>query len=820
MADTDFSGNYMESHGSNSGDLHFTGAGRLLSHEKIDDHTLELRTDRPAILRCTVLEDGIVRFRFTPNGWFEKDFSYAIDPAYSPAPCDWTVVEFSDGVAIRTQTLSIRINRQNLKTQITHIATGKILSDDAPGYEFSDNVHAGGEYVRMTKKSPGSEHYYGLGDKSCTLDLRGKRFDLWGSDTYAYGADTDPLYKNIPFYLAINNGQSHGIFFDNSFRTHFDFASSNAGQTVFSAPGGEMNYYFVHAPSPLEVVSGYARLTGVPQMPPMWALGFHQCKWSYYPEANVREITSGFRERQIPCDAIYLDIDYMDGYRCFTWDAERFPDPKGMIADLREEGFKTVVMIDPGLKIDPDYPIWKEGFDNDYYCRRMDGSINKGSVWPGLCHFPDYTREDVRDWWADLYREMMADTGVDGVWNDMNEPAVFEGGTFKDDVRFHYDGHPCSHRKAHNIYGMQMVRATQDGLQRHGGGKRPFAITRSAYAGTQRFSSAWTGDNVASWEHLRMANTQCQRMATSGFSFIGSDIGGFIETPTGELFARWMQLAVFHPFFRVHSSGDHGDQEPWSFGKETEDLVRKAIELRYRLLPTIYTAFWQHVQDGKPMLRSLALIAPERPDTYWRNAEFGFGDHLYIVPICDPWAELQKHAPKGRTGRHLYLAPGAWYHYGSDELHLSEGGEIFVDGDEETIPIFARAGSVLPHWPLQQYIGELENPTPTLHVYAPVEDEAVVSHWYQDAGDGSGHLEGDYRASKLTVSGDAAAFTIEQSHEGSWQPGYSEVEIVIHGLEAPDEVTVQIGNQTLDVAHNQGRLRFLIKPEFDKVKIS
>ena len=303
----------------------------------------------------------------------------------------------------------------------------------------------------------------------------------------------------------------------------------------------------------------------------------------------------------------------------------------------------------------------------------------KGSVWPGLCHFPDFTRPDVREWWATLFKDLIGEVGVRGIWNDMNEPAVFEEGTFPHDVRHDYDGHPCSHRKAHNIYGMQMVRATRQGLKLWGKGRRAFSITRSAYAGTQRFACAWTGDNVASWEHLNMANTQCQRLATSGMSFIGSDIGGFIETPTPELYLRWVQLAVFHPFFRTHSSGDHGEQEPWSFGEDTTDWVKRAIEMRYRLLPAIYTAFWQYANEGTPMLRSLPLVDHQNPDAYWRSAEFFFGDHLYVVPIM----------AEGEEGRFLYLPRGDWFAYHDDSRPKAVATDIWIECPIDRIPVLS-----------------------------------------------------------------------------------------------------------------------------------
>ena len=769
MADN-FTGNYMESFARN-GEASFSTPGLLVSHERLEDG-LFLRCDNKAALRITVIENGLIRFRFAPDGLYENDFSYALDETFQPEAPQWDLIEFADGFAIQTATLSVRIIRKGLKVTITHRQSGKILLEDASGFEWMDNHSHGGEVVRMSKKCRANEHFYGLGDKSCELDIRGKRFSLWGSDTYGYGPDTDPLYKNIPFYISILQGRSYGIFFDNSFRTEFDFAHSQHDVTSFMAPGGEMNYYFFHAEAPLEVVALYTRLTGLPELPPLWALGYHQCKWSYYPEAEVRTICDEFRKQQIPCDSIYLDIDYMDGYRCFTWDPERFPDPKQMVSDLEDIGFKTVAMIDPGLKIDDDYAVWRDGYEKGYYCRRMDGPVAKGSVWPGLCHFPDFTRPEVRDWWADLYKELMDDIGLRGIWNDMNEPAVFEDGTMPDDVRFSYEGNPCSHRKAHNVYGMQMVRATQEGLRRHGRGRRPFAITRSCYSGTQRFSSAWTGDNVASWEHLKMANRQCQRLATSGMSFVGSDIGGFIETPTPELYARWVQLGAFHPFFRTHSSGDHGDQEPWSFGEEARDLAKKAIELRYRMLPLHYTAFWQHATTGVPILRSLPLLDHTAPDTYWRDAEFSVGDHLYVIPATHSDADYTDAKTK-RTGRTLYLPQGKWFSYWDDSVPEATRKDIWMPLEKDRLPIFVRAGAVLPHWPLQQFVGEIEHPRPELLVW-PCEEE-TTSQWYEDSGDHFFYKDGDFRASTITQTNDGDIYEISRSYEGSWSPAYSEI---------------------------------------------
>ena len=809
MASDAFTGNYMEKHRTSEAVADFLPSS-LKDFRRLGDGVFEFLTENNVLLRVQLVAEGIVRFRFSPEGRFEDDFSYAVDPAFKPPVPVHEVIEFGDGVAIRTGAISIRIGRAGLKTTITETATGAVLSQDAKGFHWANNREFGGSIVRMTKVCHAEEHFYGLGDKSSDLNLRGRRFEMWGSDTYAYGPETDPLYKNIPFYLSIHRGRSHGIFFDNTFRSAFDFGHERPEVTAFTAPGGEMNYHFIHGDEPLEVVRRFTRLTGLCEMPPLWALGYHQCKWSYYPEAVVRSIAAGFRKRRIPCDALYLDIDYMDGFRCFTWDAERFPDPRKLVSDLEADGFKTVAIIDPGLKIDADYPVWQEGVEKGYFCRRQDGDLFTGSVWPGLCHFPDFTRPDVRDWWAGLFQGLVADVGVRGIWNDMNEPAVFEEGTFASDVRHDFDGHPCSHRKAHNVYGMQMVRATRAGLSRFGQGRRPFSITRSAYAGTQRFACAWTGDNVATWEHLHLANLQCQRLATSGMSFIGSDVGGFIETPTGELYQRWVQLAVFHPFFRTHSSGEHAAQEPWSFGEDVADVVREAIEMRYRLLPTIYSTFRQYVRDGTPMLRSLALVEFRDGETFWRGDEFFFGDHLFVAPIL----------AEGEVGRLSYLPGGKWFSYHDDAPPERRGKDAWLDAPPERLPVLVRGGAVLPHWPVQQFVGEIADPTPELRVWWT--EGRVESEWYEDDGDGEEWRDGHFRESRFTVEGSARSLHLRREWSGTWTPGYEAIDVTLCALPGAEaEVVLEIDGRPVSIGRgDDGRLRAKAPADFRELALS
>jgi alpha-glucosidase len=743
-------------------------------------------TDNSVILKITVLRDSLIRFRYTTKGYFSNDFSYAIDKNQSHGYNFLEVTDEIEYFVITTSKVVCKVRKEDVKIAIFDLEGNSILEDEL-GFHWEESYQFGGNIVKMSKVAKEGESFYGLGDKATHLNLKGKRLENWATDQYAFHKDQEPLYKVVPFYIGLHNKMSYGIFFDNTFRTFFDFCNERRNVTSFWAEGGEMNYYFIYGPQMQDVVTTYTDLTGKPELPPLWALGYHQCKWSYFPESKVKEVTSKFRELQIPCDAIYLDIDYMEGFRCFTWNKEYFPDPKRMVDELSADGFKTVVIIDPGIKIDKEYSIYNEAVANDYFCKRADGPYMKGKVWPGECNFPDYTNPAVREWWAGLFKELISDIGVKGVWNDMNEPAVMEvpGKTFPMDVRHDYDGNPCSHRKAHNVYGTQMARATYEGVKRFAYPKRPFIITRSAYSGAQRYTSSWTGDNVASWEHLWIANIQMQRMSISGMGFTGSDIGGFAEQPSGELYARWIQLGVFHPFCRTHSSGDHGDQEPWSFDDDVINITRKFVSLRYQLLPYLYTMFWQYINEGVPMLKPLVYFDQEDSQTHYRTDEFIFGNQILICPILEP----------NSLGRRMYLPIGNWYNYWTDEV-ISGRKEIWVSTDYDQIPIFIKEGAIIPKYPVQQYVGELEFDEITLEVYFKLGKEKSVL--YEDAQDGYDYNKGRYSLATFSLKGKEDQLVIQQHKEGKFNTQYSKFRINLHGL--PFTVTkIEIDNEQISL---------------------
>ncbi|MBF4490908.1 glycoside hydrolase family 31 protein [Flavobacterium sp. JLP] len=760
------------------GDLY---PSKIVSHEHEGD-SIFFHTDNKVILKVTILRDSLIRFRFTTKGYFSNDFSYAIDKTQLHGYNFLELTEEETYFQIRTSKVKCKIQKADLRLSIYDLSDFLILEDEL-GFHWEESYEYGGNIVKMSKSSKDGECFYGLGDKATQMNLKGKRLENFATDQYAYQKDQEPLYKVVPFYIGLHNKQSYGIFFDNTFRTFFDFCQERRNVSSFWAEGGEMNYYFIYGPQMEDVVTTYTDLTGKPELPPLWVLGYHQCKWSYYPESKVKEITSKFRELKIPCDAIYLDIDYMEGFRCFTWSKEYFPDPKRMVAELAEDGFKTVVIIDPGIKIDKDYWVYQEALEKDYFCKRADGPYMKGKVWPGECNFPDYTNPVVREWWAGLFKELISDIGVKGVWNDMNEPAVMEvpNKTFPMDVRHSYDGNPCSHRKAHNIYGTQMARATYHGVKRFAYPKRPFVITRSAYSGAQRYTSSWTGDNVATWEHLWIANIQVQRMCISGMGFTGSDIGGFAEQPTGELYARWIQLGVFHPFCRTHSSGDHGNQEPWAFDEEVINITRKFVSLRYQLLPYLYTMFWQYIEEGIPMLKPLVYYDQDDTQTHYRNDEFIFGNQILVCPILEPNA----------VGRRMYIPRGEWYNYWTNEF-TTGGREVWVDTKFDEIPVFVKAGAIIPKYPVQQYVGELEFDELTLDLYFKQGKEKSVV--YEDAQDGYDYKKGRYSFLSFRTIGKEKELIVQLHKEGKYDTPYSKYKINLIGL--PFRVTeIEIDNE-------------------------
>lgn len=755
------------------------GVGSMTA-SALEGNQVHLR-NRDYAVTLTVLAPDLIRVRATRGAPPGPDYSYAV------AKADWPTVpvEYAgtrQAGTLRTPELEARIQLSPFRLSF-YDSSGRLISKDADNLGMAWD----GDRVRAWKWMPADEHYYGLGEEGGPLDRRGRAFVMWNTDAYGWGDTTNPLYETIPFFLALREGRAYGLFFDNTYRSSFDLGVESPDNYSFGAEGGELNYYFFYGPDPKKVVQRYTELVGRMPMPARWAMGYHQSRYSYFPESQVRFIADNFRQRRIPCDALFLDIDYMDGYRVFTWNKSRFPDPPKMLADLRREGFRIVTIVDPGVKVDPGYAVYQQGVEGDVFVKKADGKVYTGDVWPGVSAFPDFTSPKVREWWGSLYKGLIQD-GVAGFWNDMNEPSVFgvPSKTLNLDAVFWDQGLKSPHAKVHNVYGMLMSAATQAGMLRLNPNERPLVITRDTYAGGQRYAAVWTGDNSSTWDHLRLSLPEIMNLGLSGLTLAGADIGGFALSPSPELYARWLEAGVFYPYCRTHTELGSRNQEPWSYGNRLEDINRKSIELRYRLLPYLYNAFHEAAETGLPVMRPLLLDYPEDANAAGQNYEFLFGDDLLVAPVVkddeDSWS--------------VYLPRGVWYDFWSDRRHTGPAG-LQVEAPLERIPLFVRAGAVLPMQQVVQYVDEAPINPLTLEIYP---EGSSTRDYYEDDGISFDFQRGSFLRRRFTVEQQAGGTSIEISaREGSYAPPARSLVLHVHSVHSAPR-RVEVNGETLESA--------------------
>lgn len=642
---------------------------------------------------------------------------------------------------------------------------------------------ADGKFVTRIDIDAGTS-LYGTGEIAGPLLRNGRKSVCWNTDAYGYTEENASLYQSHPWVLAVRaDGSAFGVLADTTWRCEIDLTGEEkganaAGSIVFRGEGEAYPVYIIERSSPQEVVKGLAELIGTMPLPPVWAIGYHQCRYSYFPESRVREIADGFRSRKIPCSVIWFDIDYMDNFKVFTFNKQHFPDVNKINADLGKQGFARIWMIDPGVKAESGYFVSDQMEQQDLMVRSADGKPYKGEVWPGWCYFPDYTRPDVRTWWAGLYKDFMA-TGISGVWNDMNEPAVFnvKSKTMPEDNlhsggAWEYGGTlpKGPHLKYHNVYGMLMAKGTFDGIKATLPDKRPFVLTRAGYIGSQRYAATWTGDNSAEWDDLEQSISMAANLGLSGQPFAGPDIGGFNgngpiganaeETAKvrGEQFARWMGIGALLPFSRGHTGKGNIDKEPWAFGPDAEQACRLALERRYRLLPYLYTLFREASVSGLPVLRPVFFADPKDPALRSEDDAFLLGDDLLVVPKVTPTNDRTPILPKG-----------VW-----NEIMLVE------EGHHPDLPkLFVRGGAILPAGPVQQYAGEKPLDPLTLYVSLDASGQATGT-LYEDAGDGFGYQKGEYLLStyKASTQGDKVIVELAGS-EGSMARPKRDLKVLI-----------------------------------------
>jgi alpha-glucosidase len=747
--------------------------GAVQRVEKLKDG-VELTAGR-AKVRITAFRDGVIRVRVAPQGAFPKDFSWAV--IESPEPPSIKIDDAKNEVRLTAGNTIAMVQKSPLLITFTD-AAGHVLLADEPSLPMAWDA----QRIHVWKKMPLDENYYGLGDKTGPMNRRNRAFTMWNSDVFGWSESTDPMYKTIPFFLGLHKGTAYGVFFDNTYRSSFDFGKESPDYFSFGAVGGELNYYFFAGPEPKKVLEEYTALVGRSPLPPLWSLGFQQSRYSYYPEARVREVARTLREKKIPADVLYLDIDYQQGNAPFTINREYFPHFEQMIADLRAQGFHTITITDLHIKKDPGhgYAPYDSGAKNDLFVKNPDGSVYVGKVWPGDSVFPEFTLTRVREWWGSLYKDFVG-MGVAGFWNDMDEPALFERADKTmplDNVHRLDDGTSLDHRAIHNVFGMENARATYEGLRKLQGDERPFVLTRAAYAGTQRYSATWTGDNSSTWNHLNMSTPMLMSMGLSGYTLVGDDIGGFAGSPPPDLLTRWLEVGVFNPIYRDHTNKSTLDQEPWVHGPEHEAIRRRYIELRYKLMPYIYTGIEETSRTGLPFMRPVFLDYPQAEDFYGDDRDFLFGGDLLVEPVVTEMVDAED----------IHLPSGEWYDYWTAEKH-SAADKISLHPALDETPLYARAGAIIPTQPVVQNTGETPKGPLELRVY-PGED--CRGSLYQDDGHTFAYQKGEFLRVNYSCQLSSNSVVISSTTQTSaFKPWWTSAELTIFGAAAePKEVRI------------------------------
>ncbi len=727
-------------------------------------------------LSVTFVDTGVARITF--------DRPDSARPSYAAvqAPGEVKVVigGTPETAVICTEELLIEVGRNDCHLRATDRDGAVILESPEGGA----GVAADGDARTLRWSAAASERYYGFGDKTGPLDKHGRKLEFYNTDAYdadfgGFPPDADPLYASIPFFVGLRDKAAYGYFFDDTYRLTFDMASSDPAEWSVRAAGGVVDQYVIAGPGIPDVVERYTRLTGRIPLPPRWSIGYHQSKWGYSPDQKVVAVADELRSRSIPADAMWLDIQHMDGFRSFTWDPVTFPDPAGLVQTLADKGFRTVAIVDPGVKVDDAWDVYTTGVANQHFLKGPDGSPFVGEVWPGAAVFPDFSDPEVRSFWGSLVPRTVG-KGVSGLWIDMNEPSNFtgqKGGTVPDSVPATGDGFPTSMAEMHNVYALNEARATYQGMLDAVPGERPFLLTRAGYSGIQRYAAMWTGDAPSSWATLRGTLPMLLGMGLSGLTFSGSDVGGYSGNATPELFARWMEVGSFSPFFRAHVTSGVNDQEPWQFGTEVTDVSRAVIEERYRLLPYLYSVFRAAAETGAPVLRPLVYEFQGDAATGDIDDEAMLGPSLLFAPVLE----------EGAAQRTVYLPEGRWFEATSGAIF--EGpGSFTVDVVLAALPMFVREGALLPRRDLVQSTDEKPIQTLMLDVYPAL--AASSFPLYEDDGHSFSFQGGEHAITTFATQRTATGATLSAgAREGTFTPPARALEIRVRRVDhAPTKV--------------------------------
>jgi alpha-glucosidase len=761
-------------------------------------------------LRIDLIRDDLVRFKISRARHFDEAPTFAVcaDPLENPV--EFRVERDAGQLRLVTSDMVVSLGLQPFRLDV-HRSDGTAVIETAADPEGRHWAYATlNDAFTVRRRCRLEDAIFGLGEKTGRQNRKGRDFVMYNADVLNPDAaaefiagkaagdprgdptsvDYDPYYVSIPFFYHQNypDGRMAASFVDNGYRASYEFSEPNEYRMSFR--GGQYTEYVFAGPHMPEILSAYTWLTGRIAAPPLWTLGYHQCRWFHYTQQAVEALADQHRQHQIPCDGLWLDIEYMDGYRVFTWNTDLFPDPPAMLKRLRDQGFRVITIIDPGVKYDPGYEVFDSGLERDVFCRTEGRDLYLGQVWPGNTAFPDFATAEARDWWGDLNAKHVA-SGLAGIWNDMNEPATGQ----IPPTRMLFDHGQCSHERYRNQYALLMAMATTAGLRQTMPELRTFVLSRAGFAGIQRYAANWMGDNQSRWDHLWLSIPMGNGFGISGQPFVGADIGGFQGNANAELFLRWMQYGVLTPFCRNHSEIGNVDQYAWAWGTVVQDHVRTAIELRYRLLPYLYACFLSAAETGVPIQRP--MIFDYQYDATLRDLDdqYLLGPDLLVAPVTEV----------GMTARQVYLPAGDWYDWHSGDV-FAGNQFILAATPMDHIPVYARGGAVIPMWPDAPPSTDGYHPAAIeLHLFVPTTDGHHTSTLQEDDGLTFAALNGACYRTTLDVERAGDRVRVRASVSGQGFPEFTRERftLVLHGAEP-----ATIRADGVDLAGDAGRFTF------------
>lgn len=736
--------------------------GAVVSYEK----TVHGIAGRTATVEFSVdvYSPHIIRVRVTPQGT-PRHVGYALTTDKPPDFSEFSVDAADPVVVVKTSSITAEAElRPDLRITFKD-ATGNVINEDLPGRELG--ITQVGDKITVYKRLQDGERFIGMGEQLGNLDRRGTVLTLKNTDNYRYDDPKVPMYVSIPFFMGLHHGKVYGLFFNNSYRSVFNFGASNRRFASFSFDGGALDQFFIFDASVGRILEHYTSLTGRMPLPPRWSLGYQQSRCSYYPEEQVMFIANTFRAKRIPLDGITLDADYLHAYQPFRINRERFPDMRRLADTLRGMNIELTASVNPGIAIDETYEQYKSGLKADVFLRYADGELWVADIAPNTNHFVDYSDPRGRRWWIDNMK-LYQDLGIHGLWNDMNEPAI-DGQAIPDNVVFDFDGQKTSALEAQNYYGMLMARAAFESAEQYGGNRRPFVLSRSGFAGIQRYAAVWSGDNQAKDEHILLGALLVNQMGLSGVPFTGPDLGGYIGDGNKDLFRRWIEVGVFAPYLRNHRGQYTAANEPWAYGEEVEAISKAYIGFRYELMPYLYSTFYEAAETGMPVSRSLSIDYSFDANVFKTDFqyEFLFGPGLLVNPITSK-----------EQAQSTYLPAGEWYDLFTDE-RLDGGRVIRAEYAGHRIPIFAKASAIIPMQGKVQSTRDDPGPVLTVHVFSGAERSEFV--YYDDDGETLNYRKGQYR--RRVIAFDPVARQLSFSRpDGSFAARFRRIKVILHGF--------------------------------------